>query len=104
MIIDKKTVITPNGILLISKDGNTLPIDDDTFEIFQEAVKMILCISSEKSKEQLFNPKGDRAKKIAEKIMKGRQKAASQKGTDSESVLARYCSILAVGLGLGHKK
>lgn len=103
MIVDKKTIITPNGILLMSKDGNGFPMNEDTFEIFQNVVKTILCVSNEKSKEQLFNPKGDRAKGIAEKIMKGREKAASQRGTDSESVLARYCSILAVGLGLDIK-
>lgn len=47
-----------------------------------------------------FNPKGELAAKIAAKLMRGRQRAASQKGEGSSNgILARYVSILTVGLG-----
>lgn len=46
-----------------------------------------------------FNPADSRAAKIAEKLQKGRQKAAKSKGEDINKVaiFARYVSILAVG-------
>ncbi len=47
-----------------------------------------------------FNPKGEMAAKIAAKLMRGRQRAAQQRGEGSASsgILARYVSILTVGL------
>ena len=47
----------------------------------------------------MFNPSGDLARKIAQKIEEGRRKAAQSKGAASQKValLSRYISILAVG-------
>ena len=46
-----------------------------------------------------FNPANDRAREIAEKLRKGREKAAAAKGESiaEVSILSRYVSILAVG-------
>jgi hypothetical protein len=47
-----------------------------------------------------FNPADKRAQEIAQKLMRGRQIAAKQKGEkESGSALARYLSILTIGLG-----
>lgn len=46
-----------------------------------------------------FNPKGQKAAEIAAKLMKGRQRAAQNRGEgSSDGVLARYVSILTIGL------
>ena len=45
----------------------------------------------------MFNPQGDRAKEIAAKIMRGRQRIAAQKVENSDSILTRYLSILRIG-------
>jgi hypothetical protein len=44
-----------------------------------------------------FNPANDKAAQIAAKLMKGRQRAAEAK-RENGSVLARYVSILTIGL------
>jgi len=45
-----------------------------------------------------FNPKGRRAKEIAEKLMRARQRVAAQKSEGEGSIFARYVSVLTVGL------
>jgi hypothetical protein len=48
--------------------------------------------------QQAFNPGGDRAREIAEKLMRGRQRVAAQKGNSSGSAFSRYLSILSIAL------
>ena len=46
----------------------------------------------------MYNPVNEKAKAIADKLMRGRQKVAEIKGKNQGSVLARYESILSIGL------
>lgn len=50
---------------------------------------------------EVYNPANEKAKQIAEKIYKGRKKLAELKSSQNpdDSALARYFSILAIGLG-----
>lgn len=50
------------------------------------------------SDQQSFNPANAKAKEIADKIMRGRQKVAEQKGSATSDVFTLYISILSVGL------
>ena len=45
-----------------------------------------------------FNPANGKAKEIADKLMRGRQRVAEQKGELSGSAFARYVSVLTIGL------
>ena len=45
-----------------------------------------------------FNPADKKAQEIAEKLMRGRQRVAEQKGSADVSVFSQYLSILTVGL------
>ena len=45
-----------------------------------------------------YNPQGDKAKEIAAKLMRGRQRIAAEKGEDNSSSLTQYTSVLTVGL------
>ena len=45
-----------------------------------------------------FNPADEKAREIAEKLMRGRQRVAEQKGEAKGSAFGRYLSILTIGL------
>ena len=48
--------------------------------------------------QQAFNPGDAKAREIAEKLMRGRQRVAAQKGQSNTSIFSQYLSILTVGL------
>ena len=93
-------VITRNSIIL-TKQGENQPllIDDNNFDIFQSVLKEILCVNSLfQGNNVIYNPANDRAKEIAEKLMRGRRKVAEIKSkVNNESVITRYISILTIG-------
>lgn len=97
---DFSAAITKNSIILTmdDNDGPTILIDEQNFDIFQEVLREILCVNSLFQGENvIYNPGNDRAKEIANKLMKGRRKVAEQKaGNGNQSVLVRYISILTV--------
>lgn len=90
-------LFTPSSIIL-QKDKKTVLIDKDNFNLFQDILKSMFCLKSSLMNQNLgFNPKGKKAKEIADKIMKGRKKISEEKGEDKESIFSRYLSVLAVG-------
>ena len=78
---------------------NTM-IDENNFEEFQEVLSKIFCL--ENTGQDVYNPANEQARIIAEKLMRGRQKAAAAKaaenGGSSDSIFARQISILAIGM------
>lgn len=74
-------------------------INKDNFENFQVIIREMFNLNDHKENAPIYNPGGNRAQQIAEKLMKGRQKAAEQKGENNQKVniLSRYASILAIG-------
>ena len=48
--------------------------------------------------QQAFNPANEKAREIAEKLMRGRQRVAAQRGSSNTSVFMKYISILTIGL------
>ena len=92
-----KVITTPRSLLFNSSDENII-IDENNFESLQQVFKQVFCLSS--SQQDTFNPGNDAAKKIADKLMRARQRVAAQKGTESEgSMFAQYLSTLTIGLG-----
>ena len=73
-------------------------INDESFIILQQIITTILCLHSDKTKDE-FNPAGERARAIADKIRKGREKAARLNGKDQKasSFLSKYISGLGIG-------
>ena len=92
-----KILFTPRA-LVINKEGSNITIDEQNFEQLQKIFKMIFCANSGPMDQQSFNPSNDRAREIAEKLMKGRARIAAEKGEANTSVLSQYISILSVGL------
>lgn len=92
-----KVLFTPRSIM-VSKDGNSILIDETNFEFLQAAISSICCLKTGPMDQQAFNPADKKAREIAEKLMRGRQRVAAQKGETSTSVFSQYLSILTVGL------
>lgn len=91
-----KTMFTPRSLIFV-KDGNNITIDESNFEFLQEILKMIFCSRGAQG-QQTFNPADEEARKIAEKIMRGRAKIAAEKGEAQASIFSQYLSILTIGL------
>ena len=93
-----KVNFTPRSIL-ITYEGGSIMIDESNFEFLQSAISNICCLKTGPMDQQSFNPADKKAREIAEKLMRGRQRVAAQKGETNVSVFSQYLSILAVGLG-----
>lgn len=96
-----KVVIMPKSIILTdSNSQETILIDDNNFSILQDILKKVLCVTSIfQGDNVVYNPGNAEAKRIADKLMRGRKRAAELKGKNKESILSKYLSILTVGLG-----
>ena len=92
-----KLSFTPRTLILSGKDGMSI-IDESNFEYLQSMVSNIFCLRSRSGAQDSFNPADEAAKKIAEKLMRGRQRVAEQKGEADVSILSQYLSILTIGI------
>ena len=94
---NSKVMFTPRSII-VSQEGLTSIIDESNFEILQETISNICCLKTGPMDQQSFNPANEKARKIAEKLMRGRQKVAEQKGQSNTSIFSQYLSILTIGI------
>ena len=90
-------ILTPRSIILKNENENIV-IDESNFEIFQQVLIKIFCINTGPMEMQSFNPQGRKAKEIAEKLMRARQRVAAQKAENGGSIFAQYISVLTIGL------
>lgn len=88
---------TPRSLIL-TDNNNSHMIDDNNFDALQEVIKLITCAKNGPMDQQAFNPSNDRAREIAEKLMRGRARVAAQKGEATGSAFSRYLSILSIAL------
>lgn len=93
-----KVIFTPRSILLSTGSEQTM-IDESNFQYLQTALNDICCLKTGPMDQQAFNPANSKAREIAEKLMRGRQRVAAQKGENNISVFSQYLSILTVGCG-----
>lgn len=94
-----QTIILPNSILLNGENNESIVLDKNNFDIFQEWLREILCLENLFQGDNImYKPVNEAATKIAEKIYAGRRKIAeiNNKQQSQSSVLARYLSILEV--------
>lgn len=92
-------IFTPRSIMLQKGEEEAVVIDETNFDAIQDICKEIFCLSRQENQQISYNPANERARQIAEKIMKGRQKVAELNGAQKVSIFTQYLSILAVGLG-----
>lgn len=90
-------IMTPRSIVF-NQEGNSFMLDERNFESFQQQLGQILCL--QQSGQQTFNPGNDKAKEIAQKLQKAREKVAAQKAKegDSGSMFSQYLSVLVIGI------
>lgn len=93
-----KVVFTPRSILL-NKEGQSFMVDENNFEYLQEIISDICCLKTGPMDQTTFNPADRKAQEIAEKLMRGRQRVAAQKGQSNTSIFTQYLSILTIGIG-----
>ena len=99
LIIPKaKIIFTPRSMLL-NFDGATFTIDEGNFEKLQQVLEDMFCLN--KNSDQMnYNPGNKKAREIAQKLMKARQKVAAMKAQEtSGSTFGQYLSILTIGTG-----
>ena len=93
-----KVMFTPRSVLFSGGEGPMIQIDENNFEFLQTAISDICCMKTGPMDQQAFNPADKKAREIAEKLMRGRQRVAAQKGQSNTSIFSQYLSILTVGL------
>ena len=93
-----KVTITPRS-LIFSSNGETVTVDENNFDYFQEVLKEIFCFNNGPMDQQAFNPGDAKSREIAQKLMRGRQRVAAQHARqgDSGSAFSKYISILTIG-------
>ena len=97
LLPQNKVIFTPRSMLLNLSEGN-VTIDEGNFESFQFLLREMFCLN--KSDQSTFNPVNKKAKEIAQKLMKARQRIAELNAKEnSGSMFGRYLSVLTVGLG-----
>lgn len=99
----EQCLITPNNFIFRNRDtGEAKIIDDNNFSFLQENIKQVFSVNSLfQGNNVVYKPANEAARKIADKIMKGRQKVAMQKNSgNNSSIIAQYISILSIAIPL----
>ena len=103
-ILSLLTLLFPTSEILLNKKtiqirnvqtGETNQINEQNFDSFKKILITMFCLTG-KDNEQ-YNPSGDLARRIANKIKKGREQKAKLAPESKVAILSRYISILAVG-------
>lgn len=92
-----KAMFSPKSLIFL-KDKETITIDENNFEYLQDILRLIFCTKNGPMDQQSFNPQGDKAREIAEKLMRGRSRIAAEKGSTNASIFSQYLSILTIGI------
>ena len=92
-----KIMFSPQSIIF-QKDTETYLVDENNFEQLQVTLREVFCSKNGPMDQQAFNPANQKAREIAEKLMRGRQRVAEQNGSANASVFSQYLSTLSIGL------
>ena len=96
-----KILFTPNSLLFQGLENEEkIIIDENNFEIFQKVLRQIFCMKNAPMDQVAFNPAGEKAREIAKKLQRGRERIAAERNDKDSSTFSQYLSILAVGLHL----
>ena len=91
-----KVIFTPRSMML-SQDEINIIIDEGNFETLQEVLIQQFCLKG--TDQEQFNPQSKKAREIAQKLMKARQRVAEAKAKENTgSMIGQYLSTLTVGL------
>lgn len=92
-------MISPRSLIFKVVDGTeTFTIDENNFDSLQEVMRLVFCSKEGPMDQQAFNPANAKAKEIADKLMRGRQRVAELNGSASSSIFSQYLSSLSIGI------
>ena len=92
-------MISPRSLIFKVIDGTeTFTIDENNFDSLQEVMRLVFCSKEGPMDQQAFNPANAKAKEIAEKLMRGRQRVAELNGSANSSIFSQYLSSLSIGI------
>ena len=92
-----KPMMTPRSLILMREGKQTL-IDENNFEHLQDVLRLVFCTKIGSMDQQAFNPANDKAREIAQKLMRGRERIAAEHGSSNTSIFSQYLSVLTVGI------
>ena len=92
-----KAVLTPQSLILTASE-ETVTIDETNFDVVQNVLKNIFCINTGPQEISGFNPGNAKAKEIADKLMRARQRVTALKKENEGCLFGRYISMLTIGL------
>ena len=93
-----KILFTPNSLLFQQQDKENIIIDENNFEILQEVLRQVFCMKNAPMDQVAFNPAGEKAREIAKKLQRGRERIAAERNDKDSSIFSQYLSTLSVGL------
>ena len=89
-------IITPRAFSF-NYEGETFTLDERTFDQFQDILRQVFCLNQ--MGKDSFNPQSKKAKEIADKLLRARQRVAAQKtAEEGESSLAQYVSVITIAI------
>ena len=92
-------MISPRSLIFKTVDGTeTFTVDENNFYYLQEIMRLVFCSKEGPMDQQAFNPANAKAKEIAEKLMRGRQRVAELNGSANSSIFSQYLSSLSIGI------
>jgi hypothetical protein len=99
LLFPEDTVVFEKDKILLQKENFTSVIQEENFDEFQNIIREMF-FSGLDEEQKSYDPADKQASKIAEKIKKGKSKAAKSKGSENDDFefYSQYASILAVGL------
>lgn len=97
LIFPWHTIEISDTAIVLRKDNEEAMITNNNFEEFKSIFNQMFSFSRDNNTRE-YNPSGELAKKIADKLRKRQQKLAEIKDTKQKiDIFSRYVSILAVG-------
>ena len=95
-----KIQFLPNGLFFSNQETkNNFTLDERNFDAIKEVLNNVAGLNNTTGgQNSSFKPKNKKAAEIAAKLMRGRSRAAQDKGYSADGVLSRYVSILTIGL------
>jgi hypothetical protein len=91
-----------DGAIVLKQDEQEFFINRDNFNAFKEILVAMFNLNLGGGAEEQYNPVGDMAKRIAEKLQKRHEHLNKLANSNNEekkiSILSRYVSILAIGV------
>lgn len=97
-----KISFTPRSLMFYQQEIGMITVDDSNFNALQEIIQIAFCLNRGKEDEVKYNVRESdkRAKEIADKLKRGREKVAEIKSKEAGDFILNYISILSVGLGI----